>query len=126
VEFFSFEGKLLSDKSSLQKQICKATNISSSTLKEEFLYQIHIDEQMRWIEHRETGQEKNKAYLLLGIFSISMVLIYGKGVVKAFDRLQDKVRETQKCMQALRLTNPRLNKERIKATKDSLLKEAYR
>ncbi|KAH8586999.1 hypothetical protein B0O99DRAFT_527618 [Bisporella sp. PMI_857] len=126
VEFFSLEGKRLGDKSSLQKQICKATNISPLALQGESLSQFHIDERMRWIEHRETGQEEDKAYSLLGIFGVSMAPTYGEGVAKAFDRLWDKFREVQKCMQDLRLTDPRLDKERIEATKGGLLKEAYR
>ncbi|KAH9206332.1 NACHT domain-containing protein [Leptodontidium sp. 2 PMI_412] len=126
VEFFSFEGNRLGDKSSLQKQICKVTNISPSALQAKSLSQFHIDERMQWIEHRETGQEEDKAYSLLGIFGVSMVPIYGEGVVKAFGRLWDKVRERQKCMQDLWLTDPRLDKERIEATKGGLLKEAYR
>jgi hypothetical protein len=126
VEFFSFEGKRLGDKSSLQKQICKATNIPPSAVQGESLSQFHIDERMRWIEHRETGQEEDKVYSLLGIFGVSMVPMYGEGVAKAFDRLWDKVREIQKCMQDLRVTDPRLDKERIETTKGGLLKEAYR
>jgi hypothetical protein len=126
VEFFSFEGKRLGDKSSLQKQICKATNISSSALQAKSLSQFHIDERMRWIEHRETGQEEDKAYSLLGIFGVSMVPAYGEGVAKAFDRLWDRFREIQKCMQDLRPTDPCLDKERIEATKGGLLQEAYR
>jgi len=126
VEFFSLEGKRLGNKSSLQKQICKAINISPLALQGESLSQFHIDERMRWIEHRETGREEDKAYSLLGIFGVSMVPIYGEGVVKAFDRLRDKVYEIQKCIQDLRLTDPRDDKERIEANKGGLLREAYR
>ncbi|PVH68927.1 NACHT-domain-containing protein [Cadophora sp. DSE1049] len=126
VEFFSLEGKRLGDKSSLQEQICKATNISPSALQGESLSQFHIDERMRWIEHRETGQEEDKAYSLLGIFGVSMVPAYSEGVAKAFNRLWDRFREIQKCMRDLRLTDPRLDKERIEATKGGLLQKAYR
>jgi len=126
VEFFCFEGKRLGDKGSLQKQICKATNISLSALHAKSLSQFHIDERMRWIEHRETSQEEDKVYSLLGIFGVSMVPDYGEGVTKAFDRLWDRFREIQKCMQDLRPTDPRLDKERIEATKGGLLQEAYR
>jgi hypothetical protein len=81
---------------------------------------------MRWIEYRETGQEEDKAYSLLGIFGVTMFPIYGEGVVKAFDRLRDKLHEIQKCMKDLRLTDPRDDKERIEATKGGLLEDAYR
>lgn len=55
-----------------------------------------------------------------------MVPTYGEEVAKVFDRLWNKFREIQKCMQDLRPTDPRLNKERIEDTKGGLLKEAYR
>ena len=51
---------------------------------------------MQQIDHRETGKEENKAYLLLGIFGVSIIPNYSKGVAKAFDRLQNKIREIQK------------------------------
>ena len=63
---------------------------------------------------------------MLGIFNVSIVPTYGEGVAKAFDRLWNKFREIQKCMQDLRPTDPRLDKERIEDTKGGLLKEAYR
>jgi Cdc6-like AAA superfamily ATPase len=81
---------------------------------------------MRWIDHRQTGREEDKAYSLLGIFGVSMVPMYGEGIAKAFDRLWDKFRQIQKCMQDLRLTDPRDDKERIEATKGGLVEEAYR
>ena len=55
-----------------------------------------------------------------------MVPAYGEGVAKAFDRLWDRFREIQKCIQDLRLTDPRDDKERIEANKGGLLREAYR
>jgi hypothetical protein len=42
---------------------------------------------MQWIKHRETGQEENKAYLLLGIFSVFIAFTYSEGVAKAFNWL---------------------------------------
>lgn len=126
VEFFSREGKRLGNKKTLETQIYDLTNIPASALQGKSLSQISIDERMRWIEHRETGQEEDKAYSLLGIFGVTMSPIYGEGVVKAFDRLWDKLHQMQKCMQDLRLTNPRDDKERIEDTKGGLLEDAYR
>jgi hypothetical protein len=126
VEFFSREGKRLGNKKTLETRIYDLTNIPASVLQGKSLSQISIDERMRWIEHRETGQEEDKAYSLLGIFGVTMFPIYGEGVVKAFDRLWDKLHEMQKCMQDLRLTDPRDDKERIEATKGGLLEDSYR
>ena len=123
---FSLESEPLGDKSSLQEQICKATNIPTSALQAKSLSQFQINERMRWIDHRETCKEEDKAYSLRGIFGISMIPNYGEGVAKAFDRLWNKIREIQKCMQDLRPTDPRLDKERIKDTTGGVLKEAYR
>ncbi|KAH3954121.1 hypothetical protein HBI25_015760 [Parastagonospora nodorum] len=44
----------------------------------------------------------------------------------AFRRLHDEVRRSEKCIQDIRLTNPRDDKTRIEDTKGGLLQESYR
>ena len=46
---------------------------------------------MSWVENRETKRGEDKAYSLLGIFDISMPLIYGEGAEKAFERLKEEL-----------------------------------
>jgi hypothetical protein len=126
VEFFSQEGKRLGNKETLETQLHDLTNIPTPALHGKSLSQFSIDERMQWIEHRETSKVEDKAYSLLGIFGVTMIPIYGEGVTKAFDRLGAKLHEIRKCIQDLRLTDPRDDKERIEATKGGLLEEAYR
>ena len=46
---------------------------------------------MSWAESCETKQEEDKAYSLLGIFDIYMLLIYGEGRESAFKQLQEEI-----------------------------------
>jgi hypothetical protein len=126
VEFFSLEGERLGDRKSLSQQICDSTNIHPNALQGDSLFQFSIEERMRWIEYRETGKEEDKAYSLLGIFGVYIIPIYGEGMTKAFDRLWDEIHKMQECIKDLRLTDPRLDKQRIEATKGGLLEQSYR
>jgi Mrp family chromosome partitioning ATPase len=48
---------------------------------------------MSWAEGRKTRREEDSAYSLLGIFDISMPLIYGEGRQRARERLRKEIRE---------------------------------
>jgi hypothetical protein len=45
---------------------------------------------MSWVASRSTTREEDIAYCLLGIFGVSMPLLYGEGI-KAFTRLQEEI-----------------------------------
>ena len=90
VEFFSQEGKRLGDKSSLGQEIHEITNISYSALQGDPLSQFSVEERLRWIEHRQTKLEEDKAYTLLGIFDVYILPIYGEGIASALARLLDE------------------------------------
>lgn len=47
-----------------------------------------IAQRLSWAAHRETTVEEDETYSLLGLFGVSMPLIYGEGRAKAFARLQ--------------------------------------
>jgi hypothetical protein len=51
---------------------------------------------MSWAATRNTTREEDAAYSLLGIFDISMPLIYGEGWKKASNRLQKKITKSLK------------------------------
>ena len=80
---------------------------------------------MRWVEHRQTKLEEDKAYSLLGIFGVYILPNYGEGRASALGRLEDKFHEMQRCVQDLRLTDPRDDKKRIEDTKGGLLEGSY-
>lgn len=50
-----------------------------------------IAQRMSWAAHRHTSREEDMAYCLLGMFDISMPLLYGEGGEKAFFRLQREI-----------------------------------
>ena len=91
VEFFSREGQRFGDKRSLKQQIHEITGITNSALQGAPLSQFSVDERLSWIERRQTKLEEDKAYSLLGIFDVSMPLIYGEGREKAFKRLREEI-----------------------------------
>lgn len=94
VEFFSKGRKRLGDKHSLERQIQQITGITAKALQGSPLNEFSVDERMRWAERRDTTKEEDQAYCLLGIFDISMPLIYGEGKDNALSRLRE---EAQKC-----------------------------
>ncbi|PQE26677.1 hypothetical protein CJF30_00011108 [Rutstroemia sp. NJR-2017a BBW] len=125
VEFFSQEGKRLGDKNSLRKQIYELTNIPHIALQGHPLSQFSVEERLQWMQHRQTKLEEDKAYSLLGIFDVYILPIYGEGWGKAHDRLLDEFHKMQKCIQDLRLSDPRDDKKRIENTKGGLLEDLY-
>jgi len=45
-------------------------------------------QRMAWAARRQTAREEDLAYALMGLFSVSMPILYGEGLKKAFRRLQ--------------------------------------
>jgi hypothetical protein len=91
VEFFSKEGELLGDKSTLERHVCEITGIPAKALRGCPLPDFSIAERMSWAEQRNTTCKEDKAYSLLGIFDISIPVIYGEGREKALKRLQEEI-----------------------------------
>ncbi|KAL6892130.1 hypothetical protein GGI43DRAFT_196890 [Trichoderma evansii] len=75
-----------------------STTISSITsIPREYLLgvaQLHtasVAQRMSWAANRETKRKEDIAYCLLGIFNITMPMIYGEGGDQAFFRLQEQI-----------------------------------
>jgi len=66
------------------------TGIETSVLRGAGLRFIGVATKMSWASKRQTTREEDLAYCLLGLFGISMPLIYGEGP-KAFLRLQEAI-----------------------------------
>ncbi|KAF2686634.1 hypothetical protein K458DRAFT_362825 [Lentithecium fluviatile CBS 122367] len=125
VEFFSRERKRLGDKRSLRRQIHEITVIPELVLQGTPLSQFSVNDRLSWIEYRQTKLEEDRAYSLLGIFDVHIPPIYGEGTASAFKRLREEIGKLEKCMQDLRLTDPRDDKKRIEDTKGGLLEDSY-
>ncbi|KAF4865674.1 Vegetative incompatibility protein HET-E-1 [Colletotrichum siamense] len=54
------------------------------------IFQASVGERLSWLARRETTRLEDMAYCMLGIFGISMPLIYGEGS-RAFMRLQEEI-----------------------------------
>jgi hypothetical protein len=91
VEFFSLERQRLGDKESLERQIHEITRIPVEALRGGPLEDFSVKDRMAWMEGRQTTQEEDLAYSLIGIFSVSMEFRYGEGQERALDRLQEEM-----------------------------------
>jgi hypothetical protein len=94
VRFFSVEGELLGDRTSLLHDIHKITRIDPDALKGSPLSQFSIETRLSWAKGRQTKREEDAAYSLLGIFDTHMPLIYGEGRRKAMNRLQKELKDS--------------------------------
>lgn len=90
VIFFDTRWRSIGDKDSLQDHISSITSIPRSALRRLNIDEHSIAQRMSWAAKREATRIEDLAYSLLGIFDVSMPLIYGEGE-KAFQRLQEEV-----------------------------------
>ena len=82
---------MLGDRDSLCLLISTCTRIPTMYLMHhEFSKNATIAGKMSWVAKRETTREEDIAYCLLGLFSVSMPLLYGDGP-RAFMRLQEEI-----------------------------------
>lgn len=96
VEFYSKEGKLLGDKTSLEKLIHEITRIPIQALQGNPFSHFSIAERREWAVGRQTQEEEDIVYCLLGLCEVSMLPNYGEGKEAALKRFQMTVREFSK------------------------------
>lgn len=61
---------------------------------------------MSWVATRQTTRGEDMAYSLLGIFGVSMSLLYGEGVPAAFRRLQEEIIRTSNDLSIFAWNSP--------------------
>jgi len=91
IEFFSSERQRLGDKDSLVRQISNITRIPVAALRGDPLDKFSVSERKGWMAGRQTTQEEDMAYSLIGIFGVSMEFRYGEGKERALERLQEEM-----------------------------------
>ncbi|KAK3208696.1 hypothetical protein GRF29_77g1656920, partial [Pseudopithomyces chartarum] len=91
VEFFSKEGLQLGNKRSLQQLIHEITGIPVEALRESLLDRFSMSERIGWAKARNTTEEEDQVYCLLGILGLSMPTSYGEGKEKAWARLYTEI-----------------------------------
>ncbi|KAK7917388.1 hypothetical protein PG985_010996 [Apiospora marii] len=89
-----------SDRSNIQ-EVSQITGIEQSILERQQpvghipdLSIISVAQRMSWAARRETSREEDMAYSLLGVFGVSMSLLYREGGKEAFRRLQEEIIKT--------------------------------
>ncbi|KAI4592830.1 hypothetical protein KJ359_010383 [Pestalotiopsis sp. 9143b] len=93
VRFFSPQGDDLGDRKSLQNEIHSITKIPTTALRGTALGQFPTHERLAWAQSRQTTEEEDGAYCLLGIFGVYLPLIYGEGKANAMARLLKEVNQ---------------------------------
>jgi hypothetical protein len=93
VTFFTKTGAKLGTKQSLKRQIAQRTGMPEEVLETKPLsyYSTNSTKVVEWTKQRKTKEEEDKAYCLLGLFDVSILLKYGEGEDDAFARLHDAI-----------------------------------
>lgn len=91
LRFYNKDWVLIGALSNLADQVADITGVHSRALKGQWpIASFSIAQRMCWAADRETTRAEDRAYSLLGIFDISMPVIYGEGE-RAFLRLQQEL-----------------------------------
>jgi hypothetical protein len=93
IAFFSLEHQRLGDKESLEQQLHEITGIPVEVLQGDPLENFSVIERKAWMEGRQTMQEEDIAYSLIGIFDVSMEFRYGEGKERALSRLEEEMKK---------------------------------
>jgi Heterokaryon incompatibility protein (HET) len=91
VEFYSEDGHRLGSKVSLRQRIHKITGIPIRVLLGENLDSFSKAERFRWMKDRKTKKKEDRIYCLLGIFGVSIDMVYGIGLKRARFRLKEEI-----------------------------------
>ncbi|KAJ8131789.1 hypothetical protein O1611_g1838 [Lasiodiplodia mahajangana] len=90
VVFYSGNWSYIGTRNSLKDIITKITGISASALKGGYPKGFSVAEKMSWASERKTTRPEDEAYCLLGLFGVSIPLVYGEGI-RAFRRFQEEI-----------------------------------
>ncbi|KAI0190506.1 hypothetical protein EV127DRAFT_495217 [Xylaria flabelliformis] len=88
-EFYAEDWSLIRVDREFTTFIAKVTDIDFHLPQDrELLSRYRTATRMSWASKRRTTRPEDMAYCLMGIFNISMPILYGEGPKKAFQRLQ--------------------------------------
>jgi hypothetical protein len=91
VVFYASNGDELGDRASLEALIHEVTGIAKVAIRGSHLADFSFEEKMSWMKKRSTKKEEDRVYSMLGIFGVSMPVVYGEGHDKALRRLRREV-----------------------------------
>jgi hypothetical protein len=90
VRFFSHDWIFIGEKVHLSDILSRITGIDIATLMGGNVTDVSVAKRMSWASKRVTTRVEDIAYCLLGIFEVSLPLLYGEGK-RAFTRLQEEI-----------------------------------
>jgi Heterokaryon incompatibility protein (HET) len=106
IKFFDQDWTFIGTRHQMASKLSDVTGVASSllsdggllfisvddkaTIKRQKLHQFPVAVRMSWAAKRQTTRIEDQAYSLLGLFGVSMPLLYGEGN-KAFLRLQEEI-----------------------------------
>ncbi|PMD31381.1 HET-domain-containing protein [Hyaloscypha variabilis F] len=90
LKFYDRDWKFVGTKRGLVDQLRQITGVDTTILRGGSVRFMSVSRRMSWAARRKTCREEDMAYCLLGIFDISMPMLYGEGS-KAFSRLQEEI-----------------------------------
>jgi hypothetical protein len=89
--FYSAAWEVLGTKNTLGPMLAEITRVNERVLRNSAMVAtMSIAQIMSWAAHRQTTRVEDIGYCLLGIFNITMPLLYGEGS-RAFRRLQEEL-----------------------------------
>ncbi|KAI8634254.1 ankyrin repeat-containing domain protein [Xylariaceae sp. FL1651] len=92
VQFYNMDWHLLGTKAALCSVLYKITGVPHRFLRGiADMQTASVAQRMSWAAQRETKRKEDIAYSLLGIFDVTMPMIYGEGGEQAFFRLQEQI-----------------------------------
>ena len=92
--FLSSTWDVIGSKQTSAALVARVTNIDADVLTfQRPLHEVSVACKMSWAASRNTTREEDEAYCLMGIFGVSIPIIYGEGR-HAFVRLQEEIIRT--------------------------------
>lgn len=90
VIFFNRNWRELGDRKTLAIHIEAATQIKDVN-DPNIIANTSVAQRISWVANRKTTREEDMAYCLIGLFNLSLPIIYGEGAERAFFRLQMEI-----------------------------------
>ncbi|KAJ8132250.1 hypothetical protein O1611_g1380 [Lasiodiplodia mahajangana] len=88
--FFSSDWARIGTRLDVREVVAEATNIPKAVLRFRNMRDYSVSQKMSWASRRQTTRLEDEAYCLLGLFGVTMPLLYGEGR-RAFRRLQEEI-----------------------------------
>ncbi|PQE32266.1 HET domain-containing protein [Rutstroemia sp. NJR-2017a WRK4] len=93
IVFFAKDWMDVGSKKSLANVVSDITNVERSVLLRMVYLDISVAKRMSWAANRKTSRIEDRAYSLIGLFGVSLPIIYGEGE-RSFMRLQMEIIKT--------------------------------